>query len=100
MQQVMDGKRIFRGNENALTDEQKVLIVNGWALLDRTTERASKVRGMDMTWRFQLRSDSKALEKALREMEKSPTQKNYEKLQRAFTVLRTSAQHILSASDE
>ena len=55
---------------------------------------------MDMTWRFQLRSDSKALEKALREMEKSPTQKNYEKLQRAFTVLRTSAQHILSASDE
>ncbi len=93
-------KRVFRGSTEALSDEQKVLIVNGWALLDKTRERAAKVRGMDMTWRLQLRSDCKALEKALREMEKSPSEKNFERLQKAFTVLRTSAQHILSASDE
>ena len=88
-------KREFHGNAEALSNEDKILIVNGWDLLEKTQERSSKVRGMDMTWRFQLRSDCKALEKALQNVEKSPTEAAIRKLKDACVRLQTSADNIL-----
>lgn len=92
--------REFRGNADALTSEQKILVVNGWDLLDRTQEEASKVRGMDMTWRMQLRSDCKALEKALKALEKDASAAAQKKLEDAYLRLRTSAEHILQYDEE
>ncbi len=92
--------REYRGNADALTNEQKILVVNGWDLLDRTQEKASRVRGMDMTWRMQLRSDCKALEKALKEMEKNPSDAADKKLQQAYLRLKTSAEHILEYDED
>ena len=48
-----------------------------------------------MTWRFQLRSDCKALEKALQNVEKSPTEAAIRKLKDACVRLQTSADNIL-----
>ena len=73
--------REFRGNADALTSEQKILVINGWDLLDRTREESAKVRGMDMTWRMQLRSDMKALEKTLKAMEKDASGSSQKKLE-------------------
>lgn len=92
--------REFRGNADALTSEQKILVVNGWDLLDRTREESAKVRGMDMTWRMQLRSDMKALEKALKTMEKDTSGSSQKKLEDAYLRLKTSAEHILCYEDE
>ena len=92
--------REFRGNADALTSEQKILVVNGWDLLDRAREESAKVRGMDMTWRMQLRSDMKALEKALKTMEKDASGSSQKKLEDAFLRLKTSAEHILRYEDE
>ena len=90
-------KKEFHGDMEALSNEDKILIVNGWDLLEKTQERASKVRGMDMTWRFQLRSDCKAMEKALQNVEKSPSEKNLKQLGDAYLRLKTSAENILGS---
>ena len=92
--------REFHGNADALTNEQKILFVNAWDLLDRTRERSSKVRGMDMTWRLQLRSDCNNLEKALRAAEKSPGTAAFKKVETAYICLQTSAENILSAEED
>ena len=92
--------RKFHGNADALTSEQKILVVNGWDLLDQTQEKASQVRGMDMTWRMQLRSDCKALEKALKAMEKDSGASAQKKLEDAYLRLKTSAENILRFEED
>ena len=93
------GERTFTGDADALSNEEKILVVNAWNLLDQTREQASKVRGMDLTWRLQLRSDCKTLEKTLREIEKHPDSARVEKLKKAYLILQTSAKNILECSD-
>ena len=93
-------RRVFRGSGQALSTEEKILVVNAWDLLDKTRERASKVRGMDLTMRLQLRSDCAALEKALRAFEKEPGPGGRGRLEKAVTLLKTSAEHILDEAED
>ena len=99
MRQNTKEEREFRGDAGALSPEEKILVVNAWKLLEDTRERNADIRGMDMTWRMQLRSDCRALEKALLAVEKNPGPRTLQKLQTAYTILETSAENILKAAE-
>ena len=84
-------------NAEKLPVETRVLIVQAMDLLDRVEEKMKK-KGMDvdMTCRFQLKSDIRALEKAIMKADqKAPAAREAGALREAFLRLKTSAAGIL-----
>ena len=87
--------------EELLPTDVKVTVINSWKLMDDTKNGMRDAGGgLDMTCRFQLRSDITQLEKALKKAD-SPKAgpADFEKLQHAYLRLKTSYEHILQDTD-
>lgn len=82
-------------NVNELPAELKILIVNGQTLVDYVKKNMTG-RGLDMTCRFQLRDDSKAVEKYIKLIQKGKyKEKDVEALKLAMIRLRTTSDALL-----
>lgn len=80
---------------NELPDEIKVLIVNGQTLADKTKTNMNG-RGLDMTCRFQLRDDCKAVEKYIKQIKKGKySEKDVTALRLAIVRLQTSSDALI-----
>lgn len=82
-------------NLNDLPAELKIMIVNGQTLVDHTRANMNG-RGLDMTCRFQLRDDCKAVEKYIKMIKKGKyKEKDVEALRLAVIRLQTTAEALI-----
>lgn len=80
-------------NMNSLPTEVKLLIVNAQALVDKTRKAAKEKRTeIDMTGKFQLKDDCKAIEKIIKKFASGKaTEKDLKALEVAVIRLQTTA---------
>lgn len=82
---------------NDLSPEVKIMIVNGQALVDKCREHAKEKRlDLDMTCRFQIRDDCKAVENNIKMLCKGKKADKYIKeLELSIIRLKTTAEMLL-----
>ncbi len=80
-------------NLNHLPVEEKILIANAQALVDRTQAAMKEKRTeIDLTGKFQLKDDCKAIEKIIKKyVSGKATAEDAKKLELAMTRLKTTA---------
>ena len=80
-----------------LSNEMKLLIVQGQTLVSQTHERVTEqFKDVDLICRLQLRDDCKAVERFIKKFKKGRvTDKDMEELNKAVIRLQTSADAIL-----
>ena len=80
-------------NMNSLPTEVKMLIVNAQSLVDRTKEGVKAKRTeVDLTGKFQLKDDCKAIEKLIKKFKAGKaTEKDVKALELAVIRLQTTA---------
>ncbi|MDD3402935.1 MAG: hypothetical protein PHQ72_06220 [Hespellia sp.] len=84
---------------DSLSAEEKLLIVNGQTLVNETREKVKmRTKALDLTCRFQLRDDCKAIEKCIQKLSRSGgSEPDMKKLELAIIRLQTSAKGILES---
>lgn len=82
---------------NDLSPEVKIMIVNGQALVDKVREAAKeKHLDLDLTCRFQIRDDCKAVETNIKMIRKGKKLEKYIKeLELSIIRLKTTAEMLL-----
>lgn len=82
---------------NELSTEVKIMIVNGQELVNKSRELAKiKHLDLDMTCRFQIRDDCKAVEKNIKMVQKGKKLEKYVKeLELSIIRLKTTAEMLL-----
>lgn len=85
-------------DRNNLPPDQKIAIVQGQSLVDKTRERMKKqARDIDMTCKAQLRSDCSAVERCIKKLFRGKEiEKSAKELDLAVIRLQTSANNILN----